>query len=279
MCAWLISGPRRGKQACPEVRVSGRSLSLLQSNTPNPACQAITILNNRTSSDTECQRCGACCLKGGPGLHEADAALFHGPEALALSFVVTFRAGEPVHDQVLGRIAPLEREMLKLRPQPGTTACAHYNHKAHACTLYRRRPLECRTLSCRNTAALAEMYDKTRLRRSDLLPQGHPVLAVMAEHEALVPVARIAGLAAAFLAGGPQAKKAEEALTRMALCDQAFRQKLTQLANIGPEFHDFFFGRDARALFAAAGLSLRPDARLGLRVQPDPLCTAQPWRT
>ena len=57
----------------------------------------------------------------------------------------------------------------------------------------------------------------------------------------------------------------------MALTDRAFRAGLTERANIGPEYHEFFLGRDAGALFAAAGLSLRPDARTGLRVQADPL--------
>lgn len=230
-------------------------------------------MNTPYVSDTLCQRCGTCCLKGGPGLHQADALLFSGQEALALSQVVTFRAGEPVFDQPRGQVLPLERELLKLRGAPGATACAHYSPKTRACGLYQRRPEECRALSCQDTSALAAMYGQNRLCRADLLPQGHPVLAVIAEHESLVPVARIAPLAEGFRNGGQPGQDAEAELSRMASTDAAFRVNLAERAGIGPEYHDFFFGREARLLFAAAGLSLRQDARLGCRIQADPL-----WR-
>lgn len=233
-CAWLISGPRRGKQACPE---DGRQAvsSLLVTTSPNQACQAITILNTQLTNDTTCQRCGTCCLKGGPALHTADAALFTGRDALDLSVVVTFRAGEPVHDQVRGQVLPLERELLKLRGKPGVPACAFYEPRTRACGLYQRRPEECRALACKDTTALAAMYEQNRLRRSDLLPKGHPILAVLVEHEALVPVARIAPLAELFRVGGQEALDAEAELVRMARADQAFRKGLAERANIAPE--------------------------------------------
>jgi Fe-S-cluster containining protein len=230
-------------------------------------------LNTPYVSNTLCQRCGTCCLKGGPALHQADAGLFSGQEALDLSLVVTFRAGEPVFDQPRGQVLPLERELLKLRGAPGATACALYSPRLRACGLYQRRPEECRALSCQDTSALAAMYDKNRLCRPDLLPQGHPVLAVIAEHESLVPVARIVPLAEAFRKGGQPGQEAEAELSRMARTDAAFRVNLAERAGIGPEYHDFFFGREARLLFAAAGLALRQDARLGCRIQVDPL-----WR-
>lgn len=230
-------------------------------------------MNTPYVSDTLCQRCGTCCLKGGPALHQADAGLFSGQEALDLSLVVTFRAGEPVFDQPRGQVLPLERELLKLRGAPGATACALYSPRLRACGLYQRRPEECRALSCQDTSALAAMYDKNRLCRPDLLPQGHPVLAVIAEHESLVPVARIVPLAEAFRKGGQPGQEAEAELSRMARTDAAFRVNLAERAGIGPEYHDFFFGREARLLFAAAGLALRQDARLGCRIQVDPL-----WR-
>jgi len=228
-------------------------------------------LNTPLSHDTICQRCGTCCLKGGPALHAADAPLFTGQEALDLSVIVTFRAGEPVHDQVRGQVLHLERELLKLRGKPGVPACAFYEPKGRACGLYLRRPEECRALACQDTSALAAMYDKDRLRRSDLLPKGHPILAVMVEHEALVPVARIAPLAELFRTGGQEALDAEAELVRMARADQAFRKGLAERAHITSEYHDFFFGRGAAVLFSAAGLALREDVRLGYRIQSDPL--------
>jgi len=240
---------------------------------PNSTCQAITILNTTPSSESACRRCGACCLKGGPALHRADALLFDGPNALDLSLVVTLRAGEPAFDQVRGQVLPLESELLKLRGRDGSWTCALYDAEARACGLYQRRPEECRTLSCQDTSALAAMYEQDRLTRRDLLPKGHAVLAVLAEHEALVPVPRIAPLAKLLRAGGQEALDAESELSQIARADRAFRKSLEERAGIGSEYHDFFFGRGATALFSAAGLALRADARLGCRIQPDPL-----WR-
>lgn len=229
-----------------------------------------------------CRRCGTCCRKGGPALHVEDRALFEGSGAegaLKLSLIVTLRPGELALDQLQGRILPLKSEVLKLRGagdfgSPHGNACALFDPAANACALYERRPAECRALSCQDTAALAAMYASERLARADLLPVGHGLLAVLAEHEGLVPAARIRPLASALRSGDQEALDAEEELTRMALADRAFRKALTERAGIGPDYHDFFLGRDVGVLFAAAGLILRADARTGLRVQPDPLHTS-----
>jgi len=229
-------------------------------------------LKNTEPNDTACRRCGTCCRKGGPALHTRDLALFDGPNALPLSLIVTLRAGEMALDQLQGRVLGLGTEVLKLRGRTrNSQACALLNPADSSCSLYARRPAECRALSCRDTAPLAAMYDRDRLTRADLLPAGHGLLAVMAEHEALVPVLRIAPLACALRAGGQEGLDAGEELTRMAVADRAFRTGLSRRAGIGPEYHECFLGREVGALFAAAGLCLRADAQSGLRVQTDPL--------
>ncbi len=238
--------------------------------------------NNADATTAACRRCGACCRKSGPALHAQDLHLFKGPGALSLSLVVTLRAGELALNQPKGCLEPLTDEVLKLRDLAEAAnsdritggsgwACPLLTQPGNACALYERRPVECRVLSCRDTTALAAMYETGRLSRADLLPAGHGLLAVMAEHQALAPPARILPLAQALRAGGQEALDAQEELTRMALIDRAFRTGLAERAHIGPELHEFFLGREIGALFAAAGLSLRPDARTGLRVQADPL--------
>lgn len=265
----LLSGPRQGKQPFPKVSSELYPKNLGTGNQK---------LNSRPTAPT-CRRCGTCCQKGGPALHAEDAALF--PGALGLHQVLTLRAGEPAHDQPRGRVLPLAGEMLKIKGLGdgrsvglGGWACLLYDARARACALYGQRPAECRALFCEDTSELFAMYDKDRLTRRDLLGPGHPALAVLDEHEALVPVARIAELAGVFRAGGDGAGDAAGELLAMARADAAFRRMLAERVGIGPEYHDFFFGRGAAALFAAVGVALRTDARTGLRVQPDPL-----WRT
>ena len=232
----------------------------------------MSILANTAQETTDCRRCGLCCRKGGPALHRADLPLF-GSGGLELAQVLTLRAGEPALDQVRGQVAPLGCELIKLKGADGNWTCVLFDTAQNACTLYERRPAECRALFCQDTTELAAMYDAERLSRRDLLPPGHAILAVLAEHDALVPAGRVAPLAAALRTSGQEALDAAEELTRMALADQAFRRALQERAGIGPELHDFFLGRTAAALYASAGIALRDDARAGLRVQPDPL-----WR-
>lgn len=200
------------------------------------------------------------------------------PGTLPLSQLCAFRAGEAVFDQPQGRVLPLEREIIKIKGLGdgrsaglGGWACVLYDARARACRIHERSPAECRALFCEDTRGLAAMYGQGRLTRAGLLGEGHPALAVMAEHEALVPVGRIAELGAALRAGEQDA--ARELLT-IAETDAAFRRLFAERVGIGPEYHDFFLGRGAAALFSAVGVALRTDVRTGLRVQPDPL-----WRT
>ncbi len=232
-------------------------------------------MTRTTDSSTGCRRCGACCAEGGPGLHGEDAALFLGQDALPLSMLVAYRRGEPMRDQIKGIIAPLTREMLKIKSASGSRACLFYDGRSRSCGLYDRRPAECRALLCLDTSALAAMYDADRLTRADLLPTGHPLRDVLAEHDALTPPTRIATLAEAFRAGGAAGQDALEELTRMVLADRAFRNALASRVGIDAEYHDFFLGRDMAALLAAHGLALRDDAGTGFRIQTDPLWRAQ----
>ncbi len=203
------------------------------------------------------------------------------PGTLPLSQLCTFRAGEAVFDQPQGRVLPLAQEIVKIKGLGdgrsaglGGWACVLFDGRARACRIHERRPAECRALFCEDTRGLVAMYAQGRLTRAGLLGQGHPALAVMAEHEALVPVGKIAELGAALRAGDTGSGEAGRELLAIAETDAAFRRLFAERVGIGPEYHDFFLGRGAAALFSAVGVALRTDVRTGLRVQPDPL-----WRT
>ncbi|EPR39984.1 protein of unknown function UPF0153 [Desulfovibrio sp. X2] len=141
-----------------------------------------------------CTRCGTCCENGGPALHGEDACLMG--TVLSFSDLVTLRAGEPAHDQIADEIRPLEREIVKLAgrdPLTGRWACRF--HTGEGCAIYADRPMECRLLDCRDTAALVAAYDVDRLTRLDLLPDKSPPVLLIVQHEESCPAGRALELA------------------------------------------------------------------------------------
>ncbi len=115
-----------------------------------------------------CRRCGTCCLKGGPVLHQEDGELVR-QGRIPLRDLVTICPGEPVHDNVRDRIRPTECDLIKIRPRKGDSRCRFYDAVVRACTIYDQRPLQCRVLKCWDPAALAAIYRRDHLSRKDLL--------------------------------------------------------------------------------------------------------------
>jgi Fe-S-cluster containining protein len=133
------------------------------------------------ANKTSCRRCGTCCQKGGPAFHLADRELIESGRIPA-RLLFTIRAGEPVWDNVAGRIHIADTDIVKLRGTDGTPACVCHDPAA-GCTIYADRPLECRVLDCRDTAAIAELYRRDRLTRNALFQSVPGLWRLIADHQ------------------------------------------------------------------------------------------------
>ncbi|MFH1885151.1 MAG: YkgJ family cysteine cluster protein [Pseudomonadota bacterium] len=130
-----------------------------------------------------CKRCGQCCRAGGPGLHVPDLDLI-GRGVLPWRFLVTLRRGERVEDNVAGRVAALDAEMVKIRGRAGGGVCILFDEWTRACRIHEDRPTECRALFCEDDRALREIYQTDRITRWDLLGDHPDLLRRVKEHEA-----------------------------------------------------------------------------------------------
>jgi Fe-S-cluster containining protein len=198
-----------------------------------------------------CSRCGECCRKGGPALHREDLPLLRTPGGPDLADLVTLRAGEPVLDQVRGRVEPLATEIVKLRGRDGSWTCLFYRDQDAACAIYEARPLECRVLSCRDTRELERLYARDRLTRRDILPAGHPLLDLVAEHEQRCPVSGYAGLLESEAPGDRRRRDA------MLAWDREVRLLVTEKSGMDPAILDFLFGRPLEQLAPALAAARR----------------------
>lgn len=177
--------------------------------------------------------------------------MFRAGPALDLDCLVTLRAGEPAFDQPQGRIVLLAAEVVKLRGQGDSFACLFHDERNLACRIYGQRPVECRVLSCRDPEPLARMYDKDRLARSDLMPAGHPLLALIDEHDRRSSPRRLIALLRQLVGGPVEAALAE--LADLLGYDEAVRRLAGERAGLGPAALDFVFGRPLQAIAAQCG--------------------------
>ncbi|MBI5844299.1 MAG: YkgJ family cysteine cluster protein [Deltaproteobacteria bacterium] len=201
-----------------------------------------------------CRRCGTCCEKGGPALHESDLGLLE-RGAIPLSCLVTYRLGETVRDDIKGILAPLDGEIVKIKSVAGGSACVFYKGKRKGCGIYGERPLECRLLNCRDTSAIEAAYSKDRLARADILTKNEKLLKLAVAHEERCSMLKIARLAADL--SGPGGTAAADELLDLLQYDHFMRPFLVQKANIPENMLEFLFGRPLSGAIAGLGLAVK----------------------
>ena len=111
------------------------------------------------------------------------------------------------------------------------------------------------------------MYDKDLAERRDIMPPGHALLELMAEHESHCPAGRVVELAQ----GLEQLDETErgqrlEALAPLLAYDRRIRESLAEHApNLVPAL-GFLLGRPLEAVLAPLGLALEQEnGRIRLR--------------
>ncbi|WP_285905635.1 YkgJ family cysteine cluster protein [Pseudodesulfovibrio pelocollis] len=203
------------------------------------------------SHDT-CKRCGDCCRSGGPALHRQDLPLIQ-DGTIPLADIVTLRAGERAYDQPSQSLKPLDSEILKLKGRDATWTCIYYSPEGRACGMYDSRPIECELLFCRDTAAITAMYDKERLARADLLPAGHPLLELVAEHDAKCAPQALEEAVKAARRGDAEAGAA---LKEMVVFDQEMRRLVAERSAMSRDITEFLFGRPLRTLLRTMNVNV-----------------------
>lgn len=201
--------------------------------------------------DGECRRCGTCCRKGGPTLHIQDRCLVE-EGIIPLKNLVTFRRGEPVYDQIQGKVISLDAEIIKVKGREREWTCVLFDPVEKACTIYEYRPIECRMLKCWDTADLKRIYDKDRLGRKDLLASTAGLADLIDFHEQCCGYRVFARLAQA-LARNRQAPMVGD-VGRMIRLDEDIRRMTTEKGGLNPRINAFLFGRPLADALKKMGL-------------------------
>ena len=207
------------------------------------------------ASRTHCIRCGTCCMKGGPTLHEEDAILFS-KGVLKRKHVYTLRKSEVVRN-IDDALMVLEQEIIKIKGQGEAWSCMFYDDDQRACGIYTHRPLECRALKCWDLRGFKKVMARPCLQRSDLIKPDDGILKIISAHDQRCAYETLESAVRGL--EGPDPDKAVGSIVALLQYDHYIRPFLTEKLKVDPNAMDFFFGRPLTTTIRMFGLCVKQE--------------------
>ncbi|UCD81115.1 MAG: YkgJ family cysteine cluster protein [Desulfobacterales bacterium] len=192
------------------------------------------------TSTRACVRCGTCCEKGGPAFHRDDRMLIE-KGLIPSKYLYTIRRGEFAHDNVRGRLMPVDSDIIKIKGKEDTWTCVFFDEAEKSCTIYKDRPQECRALKCWDTQELEKIYAGRRLTRQDLMSGVVGLWDLIKDHQKRCDYEKIRNLIKALQSGHGQ--HARRRLAEIIRYDLEIRELVVSKGAMDPEMLDFLFGR------------------------------------
>ena len=189
---------------------------------------------------TECERCGTCCMKGGPGLHIEDKNLLV-QKFIERESLITVRRGEPVSSLEQSRVEWATTEIIKLKGNNGQWSCVFFDQTNFSCSIYQHRPMECILLKCWDTADLKAIAGKSLLNRFDIVASHEPVNTYILRHEKECNLENLAQLLMTQKGTIHSNNLAE--LTGLVNKDLALRSEAIKGLHLNLDLELFYFGR------------------------------------
>jgi Fe-S-cluster containining protein len=201
-----------------------------------------------------CRRCGTCCRNGGPALHHEDNKLIL-EGAIRREFLITIRRAEWAFSPLTGRPEPVQSEVVKVGGKANGWVCYFYNEENSICSIYDRRPLECRLLKCWDTGELLSVIGKNNLTRSDLISADDPVMNIIRNLERECSLDAVEDLIA-IMQKGSESEPCLSKLAELSQKDLALRS--SAVAEFGLSLGDelFLFGRPLFKILSSRGIRL-----------------------
>ena len=211
--------------------------------------------HNTTSKNvTGCIRCGTCCLKGGPALHEQDRnILLEGH--IGRERLITIRKGELAFSPLSGKLEPIQKELVKIAGKGGGWSCCFYDTEKASCVIYSHRPLECNLLKCWDTEELLSVIGKGTLARADILGPDDPLVTCIEQHETGCSLERAEALISALLKKKDDPESLAE-LFALVNEDLAIRSRAIAEFGLSLEAELFVFGRPLFKILNARGFQI-----------------------
>ena len=201
---------------------------------------------------SECQRCGTCCVKGGPSLHVEDTHLLTNGH-IKHEQLITIRKGEmalsPSHEEP----EKITQELIKVVGKGKEWECVCYDRDGNRCAIYEHRPLECQVLECWDTSELESIAGQNTLTRADIIEPDNPISEFIRLHDLKCPVPEPHQIRAA-LSSEEDGPEALEKLTELVQVDLFIRAEAVKKFDMPLSLELFYFGRPIHVMLNAHGL-------------------------
>jgi Fe-S-cluster containining protein len=214
-------------------------------------CVSTLLTKYMAIEQTTCKKCGNCCKKGGPTLHNQDLELVRSGK-LPIRNLITIRKGELVHNPLAGKIQPATVELVKIVGTGRQWDCCYYDEDS-GCTVYEDRPYTCRVLKCWDTCEILDLVEKDTLSRFDILDKDDPLIAVIEEHERMCPCDDLGFIQSNFERLSDQQKNELEKRVRN---DLRFRTRVISDFQLKLSDELFYFGRPFFQLLQPLGVRI-----------------------
>ncbi len=202
-------------------------------------------------TDTGCNRCGQCCLGSSPALQRRDIPLVS-KGLIPWSYLYTVRTGEPVWNNIDGKLEQTQQEIVKVREKTGKAGCLFYNDGQKACNIYDHRPIQCAAQACWDETEFLRVYAEPKATRQDII-RDESLVRLVSEHEKRCAYTALDRWVRRIETDGSQAIEKILALLRF---DHDLRLMVPEKLGISPEELDFVFGRPLMDIISLFGLKL-----------------------
>jgi Fe-S-cluster containining protein len=189
-----------------------------------------------------CERCGKCCLQGGPALHIQDRHLLD-EKILTFDDLVTVRKGELAFQPMEEQPEIVEHEFIKIQGQPGSWICKFYDGEKSRCTIYQNRMVSCRVLECSSPEALLTIKGKNLLTRAQCIKNDDPLLPIVKEHDGQCPSPDFRQIQKDITELGHPEDDVLKELQDLVNLDLAYRTMATKKFGLSLARELFYFGR------------------------------------
>lgn len=184
---------------------------------------------------SSCDRCGICCMQSTPSLMKDDLELFISG-VLSDENTYTIREGEFVR-ATDGTQYESFVEIIKVAEKENSSICIFYDN---GCTIYDKRPVQCRIFNCWETQEIGEGLEQTGLKRRDLFGSVDILMEAIKKHEEKCSFKRLLEVLENIEKGS---EDAVDEIIDMLQYDLSLREFLEERLNLKPRSMGLILGR------------------------------------